>query len=365
MTISVYNAGLIQLDRRTFTVMRDKLAQFEQRKKDHIQYALLDETEAKGGSGLQYIQLNHEALPDLDFDEIVLSTCQLGSSVPTPFLVSSMTAGHQNAININQRLMAAADTMGWAMGVGSQRRELDDPDAHKEWSNLRHSFPTLRLFSNIGISQLITTHPDDIKRITDNLDAQALQIHLNPLQECIQPEGTPYFKGALSAIETITRHLDMPVIVKETGCGFNSNTLLRLNQTGIKAVDISGFGGTHWGRIEGHRAEQNLHQDAAVTFKNWGLSTVSSLEAAREFDLAYEIWGSGGVRSGLDAAKLIALGANTIGFAKPMLSAAMTSTDCTIQLMKQIEYELKVALFCTGHKTLQSLQEDPHAIVRC
>lgn len=346
-------------------VMPDKLAQFEQRKKDHIQYALLDETEAKGGSGLHHIQLNHEALPDLDFGDIDISTQQLGQQVATPFLVSSMTAGHEKAIDINQRLMQAADSMDWAMGVGSQRRELEDEHAHKEWKDIRRTYPKLRLFSNIGISQLITAKPDTIKRLTVNLDAQALQIHLNPLQECIQPEGTPYFSGALRAIETIVHFLDIPVIIKETGCGFSQKTLQTLNQTGVKAVDISGFGGTHWGRIEGQRADNSLHQQAADTFKNWGISTLSSLRNARSSDLNYDIWGSGGVRSGLDAAKLIALGASTIGFAKPMLMAAMTNLDAVISLMQQLEYELKVALFCTGHRTLRSLQEDPHAIVQC
>lgn len=344
--------------------MHDELALFKQRKQDHIQYALLDETEAKGGSGLNSVRLAHEALPDLDFNEIDISTLQLGESVSTPFLVSSMTAGHQQASLINQRLMEASTLQGWAMGVGSQRRELEDKHAHQEWKNIRQHYPDLRLFSNIGISQLITTKPDNIKRLVDSIEAQALQIHLNALQECIQPEGTPYFKGSLKAIETIVHALDIPIIIKETGCGFTQKTLLRLNQTGIKAVDISGYGGTHWGRIEGLRAVDALHRQAAVTFQNWGVSTVDALSNAKLLNLDYEIWGSGGIRSGMDAAKLIALGANTVGIAKPMLAAALEDLTSLITAMKQIEYELKVALFCTGHQTVSALKEDPYAIDR-
>lgn len=343
--------------------MPDKPTLFEQRKQDHIQFALLDETEAKGYSGLDSIILNHEALPDINFDEINISTTQLGHAVATPFLISSMTAGHQNAPILNQRLMQAAQIQGWSMGVGSQRKELASKDSHHEWLSVRKSFPSLRLYGNIGISQLITSPVDDIKRLVDNLEAQAMQIHLNPLQECIQPEGTPFFKGAHQAIETIVKALDVPIIIKETGCGFSKKTLLRLNNTGVKAVDISGFGGTHWGRIEGMRSQDKLQLSAASTFKYWGVSTLTAMQYANTLPLDYEIWGSGGIRTGLDAAKLIALGANTIGFAKPMLQAALNSTDDVVETMKQIENELKIALFCTGHSTLQTLKEDTDAII--
>lgn len=343
--------------------MGNEFALFEQRKKDHIQFALMNETEAKGGSGLDTISLTHEALPDFNFDDITINTKQLGHPVQTPFLVSSMTAGHEDASTINQRLMEACSQTGWAMGIGSQRRELNDKQAHKEWSTIRKRFPTLRLYGNIGISQLATSTLDDIKRLVGNIEAQGMQIHLNALQECIQAEGTPLFKGALKSIETLSHHLAVPVIIKETGCGFSRNTLLRLNNTGVKAVDISGYGGTHWGRIEGLRNPNEIQQTTAQTFKHWGISTLSSMKNAASCSLDYEIWASGGVRTGLHAAKLIALGAQTIGFAKPMLESALKGTESIIEIMSRIEYELKVALFCTGHTTLKALKEDQHAII--
>lgn len=342
--------------------MSETIQTFEQRKRDHIRLALNDSTEAAGFSGLDRIQLHHEALPDLNFDDITLTSLQLGAQVPTPFLVSSMTAGHEDALMINERLMCAAQSQGWAMGIGSQRRELFDKNAHKEWLNLRQKFPQLRLFGNVGISQVITAGISELQRLVDNIEANALQIHLNPLQECLQSEGTPHFKGAYQAIEDACSKLNVPIIIKETGCGFSTGTLKRLNNSGIAALDISGFGGTHWGRIEGLRASDTQRANAAQAFKAWGISTLDSLLNAQGLDLSYEIWGSGGVRTGLDAAKLLALGATTVGYAKPLLQAALESTQHVIEFMQQMEFELTIALFCTGSHSIRALQETYHAM---
>lgn len=336
---------------------------FEQRKADHIRLSLDPQTEATGLTGLDKITLCHEALPDIDFDDVSLNTVQLGKPVKTPFLVSSMTAGHKDALLINERLMACAQTQNWAMGIGSQRKELFNAKAHLEWLNLRKKFPKLRLFGNIGIAQVITSQTSDIQRLVDNLEADAMQIHLNPLQECIQGEGTPQFKGGYQAIETLCKALNVPVVIKETGCGISKSTMKRLNNTGIKALDISGLGGTHWGRIEGLRTKNLQQQQAAHTFKNWGINTYHSLLSARTLNLDYEIWGSGGIRNGLDSAKLLALGATTVGFARPMLEAAIKSEEAIINYMQTIEFELKTALFCTGHANIQKLQENEHVML--
>ena len=240
---------------------------FEKRKADHIRLSLDSQTEATGLSGLESFQLIHEALPDLNFDDIHLKTKQLNQRVNSPFLISSMTAGHKDGLRINQNLMAAAEKKDWAMGVGSQRRELFDKDAHLEWLNIRKNFPRLRVFGNIGIAQVITSSQSDLQRLVDNLNANALQIHLNPLQECIQSEGTTDFKGSYQAIERACQSLDVPVIIKETGCGVARSTMQRLNNTGIKALDVSGFGGTHWGRIEGLRGNNEVKQQQAKLLK--------------------------------------------------------------------------------------------------
>lgn len=331
---------------------------FEQRKQDHIELALMPTNQANECNLLDHVTLQHDALPDLDFDAITLQTLRLGQPVSTPFFVSSMTAGHQHAERINRHLMAACADSGWAMGVGSQRRELTDPHAAQGWTALRRDYPTVDLFSNIGIAQVIHTPLSDLARLCEAIEAKALIIHCNPLQECIQPEGTPTFKGAWQTLTALARTFEWPIIIKETGCGFSQHTLKRLNDTGVAAVDISGLGGTHWGRIEGHRAHQDTQrQRAAQTFKQWGINTVDSLRFAKALSPTYEVWGSGGVRQGLDAAKLIALGASSVGLAQPLLKAALDSPAQVYHDMINIEYELKVAMFCTGSLTLQDLKE--------
>lgn len=336
----------------------EQTAQFEQRKRDHIQLALRSENEAIGQSGLDSIILRHEALPEIDFSAVHLNTHRLNTPKPNPFFISSMTAGHQDAHSINQTLMQACQITGWSMGVGSQRRQLFDHNAAAEWARLRQLVPQVDLYGNIGLAQLIQTPNNEIQRLVDSLQASAMIIHTNPLQECMQPEGTPNFAGGLKAIATLCQTLHVPVIVKETGCGFAKTTLQKLTNIGVAAVDISGLGGTHWGRIEGQRAKPITPQaQAAITFKNWGISTVKSLLNATSIKADYEIWASGGVRTGLDAAKLLALGAHAIGVAKPMLAAALHGVEAVVTQMQQFEFELKIAMFCTGTTELSELTE--------
>ena len=338
--------------------MQNDYSQFEQRKRDHIELALLAQNQSSELNYFDRFSLIHEALPDLNFNDINIQNNRFGRQIENPFLVSSMTAGHTNAIDINRHLIEACAQSGWAMGVGSQRRELTDKQAGFEWEPLRRDFPEVSLFSNLGIAQLIHTPISSIQALIDSLQAEALIIHCNPLQECIQPEGTTQFKGCWEALEQLIKTLTTPVIVKETGCGFSRNTLMRLNNIGVSAVDVSGAGGTHWGRIEGHRATKDpIKQQTANTFRNWGINTLQSVHEAASINPFFEIWGSGGVRNGLDAAKLFALGASTVGFAKPMLEAALESTQSVINKMTTIEYELKTAMFCTGSLVIADLKE--------
>lgn len=338
--------------------MTDEYTEFEQRKRDHINLALMQNNQTSNLNKLDNINLQHDALPDLNFADINIQSSRFGKPVINPFLVSSMTAGHKDSKNINKNLMHAAAENSWAMGVGSQRRELTDKDACQEWHILRKKYPDICLFANLGIAQVITTNHTDIIRLIDALSANALIVHCNPLQECIQPEGTPNFKGAWQALEDLVIKIPLPIIVKETGCGFSASTVKRLFDIGIAVVDVSGVGGTHWGRIESHRAENDsVHQRAGITFRDWGIDTVSSLRFAKKLNKNFEIWGSGGVRHGLDAAKLIALGASTVGFAKPLLKSALESPEKVSADMQAIEYELKVAMFCTGSKFLPDLKE--------
>ena len=333
-------------------------SQFEKRKQDHIELALMQVNQAEELNMFDCVTLIHEALPDFDFNDIDIASTRFGRVVAKPFMVGSMTAGHRDAVDINRNLVAACAESGWAMGVGSQRRELTDEKAAHAWQPLRQHFPEVSLFSNVGIAQLISTPLSQLLALTDAIRADALIIHCNPLQECIQPEGTPAFKGCWQALADLVKALPLPVVVKETGCGFSRSTLARLNDIGVAAVDVSGVGGTHWGRIEGHRAvDEPVRHQAATTFRNWGIDTVQSVCDAASLAPVFEVWGSGGVRHGLDAAKLFALGATTVSFAKPMLQAALQSTEHVLAVMATIEYELKVAMFCTGSRVLQDLKE--------
>lgn len=332
--------------------------QFEDRKREHIQLALRSENEAVGGSGFDSVKLWHEALPEINFSDVTLQTKILGAERRTPFLVSSMTAGHAGSVNLNLLLAQACSERGWLFGVGSQRRELNDSSVRDEWRAIRKNSPQVQLLGNLGLSQLILTTDDKVRELVDVLEAEAMIIHLNPLQECLQPEGTPNFAGGLERLTQLKKNLNVPVVVKETGCGFSPQTLLRLNETGVDAVDVSGFGGTHWGRIEGQRSAQaSLLSSVADTFASWGVSTVDSLVAAQKLNAKFEVWASGGVRSGLDAAKSLALGASCVGYAKPILQAALVNAEELRKKMQTYEYELRTALFCTGSRSIQNFKD--------
>lgn len=342
-------------------------AQFEGRKREHIRHALDPAHQARGLSGLDRIHLHHDALPDLDLKDVRLDSLCLGRPAPTPFFVPGMTAGHEQAPKINRVLARVCAERGWAMGVGSQRRELESGgDAWLEtvdrWKDLRRDAPGLVLIANIGISQLGTASMDPLRRLVEGLGAEALAVHLNPLQEALQPEGTPAFRGALEALRALCEGIGLPVVLKETGCGFSPVTLRKLRGIRLAAIDVSGLGGTHWGRIEGARAAAGsapdpVRAEAARTFADWGESTVDSVLAVRETLPHSEIWASGGVRTGLDAAKLVALGAHRVGFAQPALEAALEGEDALRRWMETREFELKTALFCTGSESPLALRQ--------
>lgn len=344
---------------------RLNLSEFESRKQSHLEVALRPESEAKECSDLDRIPLFHDALPNFDFSDITLSTPFISGKkrrvLATPFFVSGMTAGHAGAVNLNRRLAAACARRGWIFGVGSQRRELDSSrPLIDSWQGLKADSPGLMILGNLGISQAISTPVESLKRLVLNTEADAFCIHLNALQEVIQPEGTPIFRGSLKILKRLVTDLGVPLVVKETGCGFSRSALEKLKRIPLTAVDVSGLGGTHWGRVEGVRAGKSgdsVRARAAETFKNWGISTADSVRFAVEIlPKSVEIWASGGVRNGLDAARLISLGATRVGFAKPALEAALTGESELDLWMETIEFELRTALFCTGNQTPAELR---------
>jgi len=336
--------------------------QFIDRKSDHLHFSLNPESQADEGTSFHRVELVHESLPEIDLAEVSIQSNFLDEVVTTPFFVSGMTAGHEQATLINDRIASMASARGWLMGVGSQRRELDLDYQDSALQKMSVRFPQLKLISNIGLAQLIELHQTKqftlLQKVIENTHSVMIAIHLNPLQEAIQAEGTPNFRGGFAALHAWCAISSVPVIVKETGSGMGENTLLKLSNLELSAIDVSGMGGTHWGRVEGLRSKEK--SDAArfgKTFGNWGVSTFESLFLARKIfrENSTEIWASGGMRTGLDAAKAIALGAKRVGFAQPVLQAAMESEAAVMNWANQIEKELKIAMYCTGSKSLEDL----------
>jgi len=335
---------------------------FESRKADHIRLSLDSKNQAIGASGFEQIHLFHEALPECNFSDIDLRSHFWRYEASSPCFISSMTAGHHKGESLNLCLAKIAGKKKWPMGLGSQRRELTDPAAHEEWKRLRKKAPDTAFFSNLGLTQLIEVGATKALKLVENLESIAFIIHTNPLQEALQEEGTPNFTGGLKALEKLCKNSKVPIIIKETGSGFSPYTLKKLLALGVAVIDVSGLGGTHWGRIEGGRAHENsLRAKAAETFAYWGEPTVSTLLNATKLrslkkGCKTEIWASGGIRSGLDVAKSLAIGANKVGFAKPALEAAVLGEESLEKWINLIEIELRIALYCTGSKNINALQ---------
>lgn len=333
---------------------------FENRKKEHIRLSMSNESQVVQNSELQKILLTHEALPEFDLAE-VRTELQLPfiGQLKRPFFISSMTAGHADSLELNLRLAKAAQKWGLLMGVGSQRKELKSEGARVEWQKIREQCSEALLVGNIGIAQLISSPFEDILNLVDNLKAKALFVHSNPLQEALQAEGTPQFRKSLEALENAVENSPVPIIFKEVGSGVSLETAQKLKSIGIKYLDVSGAGGTHWGLIEGLRQEpQSISYRVAQNFRHWGISNVRSLSRVREVysDEGDVVFASGGFRSGVDVAKALALGADAVGMAQPFLKAAVVSSEALDEFIIQTTQELRIAMFCTGVKTLSDFK---------
>lgn len=333
---------------------------FSTRKTDHLRLALDEQNQVlRSLSGFDEIQLIHEALPELNFSEVTLTTtCTALGETHTPFFVAGMTAGHENAIVINEILASICEKRGWAFGLGSLRRDLEGQAPVEAWAQFRKKFLDLKIIGNLGILELIRLGTDHVASWIKHAEVNAFAIHLNPLQELIQPEGGKNFSGGARALRELTQKSPVPIIVKETGSGISERTAKLLAECGVQTIDVSGLGGTHWGRIEGSRSGENsLLKNISTTFKNWGIPTVQSiLNTKNSVPQSVSIYGSGGIRSGLDAAKAIALGCARVGYAKPALEAALQGQEKLDAWMDQMEMELKTALFCTASISPEALR---------
>jgi isopentenyl-diphosphate Delta-isomerase len=340
------------------TLLNDTGDNIQTRKADHLRICLDETVQCQGiTTGLERYRFQHCCLPELDYNEISLKTQFFNKTLAAPFLISSMTGGTDIAKLVNQRLARVAQQYGIAMGVGSQRIALERPDVADTFA-VRSIAPDVLLFANLGAVQLnYGCTVADAQRLVDVLEADALILHLNPLQECIQSHGDRNFRGLFAKIERLCRDLSVPVIAKEVGNGISAPMATRLIEVGIAALDVAGAGGTSWAKVEGERAQEDLQRNLGQSFADWGIPTVDCLTAIRAQHETIPLIASGGLRNGLDAAKAIALGADLVGMAYPFLKAAFDSESALLTLMDTLIAELKTTLLCTGNADPDALRQ--------
>jgi isopentenyl-diphosphate Delta-isomerase len=338
----------------------------KQRKRDGIEIPLNNDVQAKTTSTyLEYVKLIHNALPELDYDEIDISTTFLKRKFSAPIIIDSMTGGAPEAAKINGRLGELAEKYGFAMGLGSQRAGLESKELAETYSIARKNAPSAFLIANIGGAQLAKGLTiDNIKKIIDMIQADALVIHLNPLQELIQPEGEPKYKGVFSKISEISGALDVPVIVKEVGAGISKEVAVKLEVAGVSAINVAGAGGTSWAGVEKLRAEasnNDLKIHLGEIFWDWGIPTATSLIEVKK-TVKVPIIASGGLRNGMEMAKCIVLGASMCAMAYPFLLKAAESKEQLFNFADTVIAELKSTMFLIGAMNLSLLKSSRYIL---
>ncbi len=341
-------------------------AQTSERKVDHLRICLNEDVQAKGITvGLENYRFIHQALPEIDLAEVDLSQRLFGKTVKAPIIISSMTGGAEWSARINRNLALAAQEWGIAMGVGSQRAAVENDELVYSYA-VRQYAPNVPLFANLGAVQLNYGYGvEQCRRAINMLEADALILHLNVLQEAVQPNGNTNFKGLLAKIAEVCAALDrdgVPVIAKEVGNGLSYDVALRLKAAGVRGLDVGGSGGTSWSQVESYRIKRPVEQQAATAFADWGIATAQSIQWARQANPDGLVIGSGGLRSGVDVAKAIALGADAAGLALPFLKAAEESAEAVSAVIEQLTRELRITMFCIGAENLNALQATPHIV---
>ncbi len=330
-----------------------------QRKKDGIDIPLNNNVQARSTSTfLEHVRLIHNALPEIDYDGIDTSTSFLGHKFSAPFMIDSMTGGTDEATVINGRLGELAEKYGFGMGLGSQRAGLKSEELAATYSIARKNAPHAFLVANIGGAQLAKGLTiDEARKIVRMIQANALVVHLNPLQELVQPEGEPRYKGVLEKISDLAKTIDVPVIVKEVGAGISREVAARLEAAGVAAINVAGSGGTSWAGVEKLRADTShdvLKSRLGEMFWDWGIPTAASLIEVRRA-VKIPLIASGGLRNGLEAAKCVVLGASMAAMAYPFLRAAAQSRESLFAFADTLLAELKSTMFLVGASKIPSL----------
>lgn len=336
--------------------MSENQSNTQTRKDDHIRICLDEKVQCQQiTNGLANYRFIHSALPELDYSEISLSTSFLGKKISAPLLISSMTGGTEKAQLINQRLAMTAQKYGLAMGVGSGRVMIEKPEIVATF-DVRSIAPDILLWANMGAVQLNYGYTvKECQKLVDYLGADGLILHLNPLQECIQPQGDTNFKDLLSKIGAVCEGLSVPVIIKEVGNGISALLAMQLTEVGVSAIDVAGAGGTSWAMVESERADNQLQRELGKTFANWGIPTAQCVGDIASLYPDIPLIASGGIRNGLEVAKLGALGADLVGLAYPFLRGALAGGRALDDLVELLTAEIKTVLFCTGCQSLAEL----------
>jgi isopentenyl-diphosphate delta-isomerase len=334
-----------------------KVAPIDQRKADHIKINLEQDVRSALTTGLERYRFVHEALPELDLETVDTTLSLFGKKLAAPILVSSMTGGTEEAGEINLRLAEAAQECGVAMGVGSQRAALEDPKQIPTFAIVRKVAPDILLFANLGAVQLNCGYGlDECRRAVEMIQADALILHLNPLQEAVQAGGETNFAGLAEKIEGVCKKSEVPVIVKEVGWGISARTAKTLTECGVAAIDVAGAGGTSWSQVEMHRAPDEFTRQLAATFVGWGIPTADSILNVKKAAPEITIFASGGLKDGLDIAKCIALGATLGGMASQFLKAAAISDEKAIEIIRLTARQIQVTMFATRAGQLEDLK---------
>lgn len=334
-----------------------KVTQTSSRKTEHIRINLEENVRSSLTTGLERYRFLNNALPEIDLKDVDLTLGLFGKTLSAPLLISSMTGGSKEATQINMRLAEAAQEYGIAMGLGSQRAAIEDPKLAATYQ-VRGVAPDILLFANLGAVQLNYGYGvEECQRAVDMVRADALMLHLNALQEAVQPEGDTNFGGLLKKIELVCKALPVPVVAKEVGWGIAGETARRLASAGVQAIDVAGAGGTSWTQVEMHRAKTDSQKRLAAAFADWGIPTSDSIIQVRKAAKKTLIFASGGIRSGVDIAKCIALGATLGGMAGPYLKAAAQSTEAALQTISEVAREMQVTMFAAGMANLGELHD--------
>lgn len=338
----------------------------EKRKQRHIRLSLEENVQADIGTGFEDVRLIHRALPEIDLADVETGTELFGRRLSSPLIISAITGGTEYARELNEILATAAEEYGIGIGVGSQRIAIENPSVENTFSVVREKAPTSLVLGNIGCPQLsLGWGVDEARRSVEMVQADALAIHMNPLQEAVQVDGDTNYSGVIEKVGEVVEGVDVPIVMKETGCGIAHEEAEKLEKVGVEGLELSGTGGTSWAAVEYHIAKEEGKRDQehlGEAMWNWGIPTaVSLVETSQTTGL--KIIASGGMRTGVEMAKAIAMGAEAVGIARPFLEKAVEGPEALSAHIEDILLEFKTAMFLVGARNVDELKRVPVVVM--